>query len=80
MGHVLKLITEEYLFGQDSTTTFPDKYKAAGAPERRQLWRQRGELSKLHNLVAHVMASRKRTDLFQSLQVDLNTGKAQGKI
>jgi hypothetical protein len=79
MGHVLNLIAEEYLFGQDSTT-FPDKYKAAGAPERRQLWRQRGELGKLHNLVAHVMASGKRTDLFQSLQVDLNTRKAQGKM
>jgi hypothetical protein len=79
MGHVLNLIAEEYLFGQDSTT-FPAEFKAAGAPERRQLWRRRGELGKLHNLVAHVMASGKRTDLFQGLQFDLNTGKAQGKM
>ena len=79
IGHVLNLITKVYLFSQDSTT-FDDEFKVAGAPERRQLWRRRGELSKLHNLVAHVMASGKRTDLFQKLQVDLNTSKAKGKM
>jgi hypothetical protein len=79
IGHILNLIAKAYLFGQDSTT-FDNEFKAAGAPERRQLWRRRGELGKLHNLVAHVMASGKRTDLFQKLQVDLNTGNAKGKM
>jgi hypothetical protein len=63
MGHVLNLIAKAYLFGQDATT-FDNEFKVAGAPERRQLWRQRGELGKLHNLVAHVIVSGKRTDLF----------------
>ena len=79
IGHVLNLIAKAYLFGQDSIT-FDDEFKVAGAPERRQLQRRRGELSKLHNLVAHVMASGKRIDLFQKLQVDLNTDKAEGKM
>ena len=75
MGHILNLIAEAYLFGQDSAS-FEKEYKAAGAPARRQLWRQRGELGKLHNLVAHVMASGKRSELFEELQKTWNQGKA----
>jgi hypothetical protein len=78
MGHILNLIAEAYLFGQDATT-FSKEMKEAGPPERRKLWRQRGELGKLHNLVAHVMASGKRTELFMSLQSKLNIGIAEGK-
>jgi hypothetical protein len=66
IGHIVNLIAKEYLFGQDCIT-FKAEYKAAGAPERREMWRRRGELGKLHNLVAHVMASRKRTELFLAL-------------
>jgi hypothetical protein len=36
IGHILNLIAEEYLFGQDCST-FKDKYKKAGALERRAL-------------------------------------------
>ena len=66
IGHILNLIAQEYLFGQDSAS-FEDEYQAAGALQRRQLWRQRGELGKLHNLVAHIMASGKRIHLFKQL-------------
>jgi hypothetical protein len=63
IGYILNLIAESYIFGQDSST-FKENYKKALPGERRQLWRQRGELGKLYNLVAHVTASGKRTDLF----------------
>lgn len=66
IGHILNLIAEAYLFGQD-VTDFQKIYKDAGPPVRRKMWRDRGELGKLHNLVAHVMASGKRTDLFLAL-------------
>jgi hypothetical protein len=66
IGHILNLIAKQYLFGQDASS-FKKEYKAAGGPRRRQLWRQRGELGKLHNLVTHVIASRKRTNLFIAL-------------
>jgi hypothetical protein len=66
MGHILNLIAESYLFGQDAKS-FEDDFKAAGPGERRKLWRQRGELGKLHNLIAHVTASGKRTELFTAL-------------
>ena len=36
IGYILNLITESYLFRQDSAS-FKDKYKKAGAPVRRQL-------------------------------------------
>jgi hypothetical protein len=78
MGHILNLIAESYIFGQD-VSTFEENYKKASPGERRKLWRQRGELGKLHNLVAHVTASGKRTDLFLALQFDANVGRAEGK-
>lgn len=78
MGHILNLIAESYLFGQDAST-FNEEFKKASLRERRMLWRDRGELGKLHNLVAHVCASGKRTDLFMALQADANIGIAEGK-
>jgi hypothetical protein len=78
MGHIFNLIAESYLYGQDAST-FDDTFKEAGPEKRRQLWRQRGELGKLHNLVAHVMASGKRSDIFTALQETENIGKAEGK-
>ena len=66
IGHILNLIAKAYLFGQD-TKSFTKEYKEAGPPKRRKLWRRRGELRKLHNLVTYVMASRKRIELFMSL-------------
>lgn len=78
MGHVINLIAEAYLFGQDETS-WDDDYKVAGPADRRKLWRRRGEVGKLHNLVAHVMASGKRTTLFLDLQTEYNIGVAAGK-
>jgi hypothetical protein len=43
------------------------------------MWRDRGELGKLYNLVAHIMVSGKRSELFISLQLTENVGKAVGK-
>lgn len=78
MGHILNLIAEAYLFGQDESS-WKENFTKAGAKERRELWRQRGELGKLHNLVAHVMGSGKRSDVFTKLQIDSNIGIASGK-
>ena len=78
MGHILNLIAKQYLFGQD-TALFEKEYKAVGGLVRRQLWRQRGALRKLHNLVAHVIASRKRTNLFVALQSTENVGFTKGR-
>jgi hypothetical protein len=78
MRHILNLIAKSYIFGQDAST-FEENYKKASPGERRKLWRQRGELGKLYNLVAHVIASGKRTDLFIALQAEANVRVAQGK-
>jgi hypothetical protein len=61
IGHILNLIVKEYLFRQDCST-FEKEFKKAGALKRQALWRQRREIGKLHNLVAHIIASGKRTD------------------
>jgi hypothetical protein len=76
--HVLNLIAKAYLFGQDAFD-FEAKFKEQGLQGRRKIWRDRGELGKLHNLMAHVMASGKRIELFIALQSTENVGKAVGK-
>ena len=78
MGHIINLIAGAYLFGQDEAL-FDNNYKQASPEGRRKLWRQRKEVGKLHNLVAHVMASGKRGQLFADLQSTLNIGAAEGK-
>ena len=78
MGHVFNLIAGAYLFGQDEAS-FDRDYKEASPEGRRQLQRRRREVGKLYNLVQHVLASGKRTELFMDLQTTLNTGKAKGK-
>ncbi len=39
IGHIMNLITESYIFGQDAST-FEENYKKASLGERRKLWRQ----------------------------------------
>ncbi len=78
MGHILNLIAKRYLYRQD-VSKFEEEYKKAGALERRKLQRRQREVRKLHNLVAHVMASGKRIDLFEALQATVNVGIAEGK-
>jgi hypothetical protein len=78
MGHVLNLIVKAYLYKQDAFN-FEKQFKEQGLTSCRKMWKDRGELGKLHNLVAHVMASGKRLDLFTALQLTENIGKATGK-
>jgi hypothetical protein len=78
IGHVLNLITKAYLYSQD-VTDFEKKFKESGPTTRRKMWRDRGPLGKLYNLVAHVMALGKRTDLFLALQQTENVGITAGK-
>jgi hypothetical protein len=79
MGPIINLIAESYIFGQDAST-WEETFNKAGPGERRKLWRQRGELGKIHNLVVHVVGSGKRTDLFEALQVDANIGVATKRV
>ena len=63
MGHVLNLIAKTYLYRQD-TSDFEVQFKEQGLKGRRKIWRDRGELGKLHNLVVHIIASGKYSKLF----------------
>ena len=63
---MLNLIAKASLFRQD-VSDFEKIFKEQGLSGRRKMWRDQGELGKLYNLVAYVMASRKRSDLFIAL-------------
>jgi hypothetical protein len=77
-SYIFNLIAKRYLYRQD-VSKFKEQYSKAGAPERRKLWRERNKVRKLHNLVAHVIASGKRIALFEALQPELNIGVTEGK-
>ena len=66
ISHIFNLIAERYLYKQD-ISKFEEQYSKAGALERRKLWRERNEVKKLYNLIAHVITSGKRTELFKAL-------------
>ena len=78
ISHIFNLIAKLYIFRQD-ISTFKEDYKKVLLKEQQELWKQRKELGKLYNLVAHVIASSKRTDLFLALQVNINTSCVKRK-
>jgi hypothetical protein len=78
VSYIFNLIAERYLYGQD-VSKFEEQYSKAGALERRKLWRERNEVRKLYNLIAHIMALGKRIALFEALQPELNVGITEGK-
>lgn len=80
IGHIFNLIAEAFLFGQDSTSFMTEIEQAATPQLRRQLWRRRGELGKLHNLVQHIVSSGKRGALFANLQQRIIDETIQGNI
>jgi hypothetical protein len=65
-SHIFNLIAERYLYRQD-ISKFEEQYSKAGALERRKLWRERNEVRKLYNLIAHIIVLGKRTALFEAL-------------
>ena len=66
------------MYGQD-ISDFEVQFKEQGLKGYRKMWRDRGELGKLYNLVAHIMASGKCSELFIALQLTENIGKVTRK-
>ena len=66
MRHILNLIIKAYLYEQDASD-FEDQFKEQGLKGYRKIWRDRGELGKLYNLVVYIIVSGKCLELFISL-------------
>lgn len=74
-GHILNLAARAFLWGEDPDLFEREAFtEAAFQVEERELrlWRKRGAVGKLHNIVRFVRASPQRRELMKSLACDQN--------
>ena len=79
-GHILNLAAKAFLFGQD-----PDAFEIEAEmnqnlsheEEDLQLWRKRGSVGKLHNVVVFGRRSPQRRELFESISLANDDGTNQ---
>ncbi|RKK17214.1 hypothetical protein BFJ67_g17782, partial [Fusarium oxysporum f. sp. cepae] len=74
-GHILNLAARAFLWGEDPDSFEREAFtEAAFQVEERELrlWRKRGAVGKLHNIVRFVRASPQRRELMKSLACDQN--------
>ena len=71
-GHIINLIVQAFLFGQEEDDYFDDDDDVI-SPSEEQLarWRRYGPLGKLHNIVTWIMGSPQRIQAFKKLSNDL---------
>jgi hypothetical protein len=68
-GHILNLAVKALLFGHDSEVFEDDEGKEALDSKLHELWRRKGPVGKLHNLVLWIHRSDLLTNLLRSLQL-----------
>lgn len=71
-GHVINLIARALLFGQDPDSFEADATVVKSLNEELGLWRQKGPIGKLHNIVTWIYRSSQRHDRFMKIQEDIH--------
>jgi hypothetical protein len=66
-GHIVNLVVKALLFGKGSSR-FQSDLQAANDSESYALWRQRGAIGHLHNLVSYISRSPRRLRAFEAAQ------------
>lgn len=66
-GHIINLIVKAILFGK-GVGKFQRQLAGAGDSEQFKLWRKRGPIGKVHNIVKYINRSEQRRQDFESLQ------------
>src|SRR6266480_3781884 len=76
LGHILNLAAKAFLFGSD-TKSFEDEIKTNEEEKKEQeIWRKRGPIGKLHNVVMYILGSPQRRDEFRGkVQAELEKQK-----
>ena len=69
MGHILNLVARSILFGQDPDALQKEADKAKQNIDEVMLWRRRGPIGKLHNIVKYVFQSPQRLQRFHDIQM-----------
>jgi hypothetical protein len=68
MGHVINLVAQEILFGQDAESFEESVTNVTAIEVELQIWRKKGPVSKLHNLIRYIYSSESRRALFEKVQ------------
>lgn len=68
MGHVINLVAQEILFGQDAESFEESVTNVTAMEVELQMWRKKGPIGKLHNLIRYIFSSESRRALFEKVQ------------
>lgn len=80
IGHIINLAAKDFLFGQDveafeydiTGVGVTDAFDSIKMRKAQDIWRKKGPVGKLHNLVVFVQASPQRVERFKSITVGDN--------
>jgi hypothetical protein len=67
-GHILNLVAREILFGKDPDALQEEIQQAKEELNDLELWRKKGPVGKLHNIVKYITWTGQRQQLFEKLQ------------
>lgn len=67
-GHILNLVAREILFGKDPDALQGKIQQAKEELKELELWRKKGPIGKLHNIVMYITCTGQRQQLFEKLQ------------
>ncbi|KAI6854620.1 hypothetical protein KC338_g9214 [Hortaea werneckii] len=69
-GHVINLVVQSLLYGEN-LSTFKKDLDGASDLSQFKLWRKKGAIGKVHNLVVYVCRSEQRIGVFSDIQREL---------
>ena len=75
IGHIINLAAQAFLFGHDAQAFYSEIYSATAIQSEQQeldIWRKKGPIGKLHNIVKFIRRSSQRREEF--LRIAVNDG------
>ncbi|KJZ71689.1 hypothetical protein HIM_08927 [Hirsutella minnesotensis 3608] len=72
LGHIVNLCAQAFIMGKGATKTCKDldsAYREGDYARIRELWKKRGAIGRLHNIVRYIRASPQRRQFFRSIEV-----------
>ncbi|KAM5529351.1 transposase-like protein [Fusarium oxysporum f. sp. phaseoli] len=69
-GHIVNLCAQAFLIGKDAEKVCKDldaAYREGDMKRIRELWRKRGAIGRLHNIIEYIRASPQRRQFFRSI-------------
>src|SRR5882762_8716444 len=67
-GHVINLVARQILFGKNPDALQLEVQEAKEELKELELWRKKGPIGKLHNIVTYIRHSDQRNQLFKEVQ------------